>query len=394
MHARGGTHASMPVDACGTTGVVHAAPVTVQPESGQTLPRHIIEAIQNGADWLSSWWPPAVFVVLFVVLVGWLIARRFLHPHRRRHTWAFSPVLLVLVVCFGLAVANTVSGYVPSIAAAQVLIDGVRAHSSDKGRGQVMAVRVPVPADRHLDVSDTYVYTPPGYSKHREKRYPVVYLVHGTPGTASDWIAAGQIASTMDLLITEGTIRPMIVVAPDLNSPATDDTECLNASRADGPQVTTYLDHDVIDYVDAHFRTVPDRAYRAIGGFSMGGYCAIDRVLRSDRYDYSIAIEPYDNPGGGGRDMLASQAEFNAASPGVYLHTMTFRHPVSVFIDAGADSNEAEIVQAQRLADLLAQRGQNVTYRLEPGLGHTWTMARQAVAYGLVFVSRQLPEGS
>ena len=62
------------------------------------------------------------------------------------------------------------------------------------------------------------VYTPPLYEQDKEKRYPVLYLLHGSGGDENAWVELGCIARIMDNLIAEKKAEPMIVVMPNGNS--------------------------------------------------------------------------------------------------------------------------------------------------------------------------------
>ncbi|HEY7333573.1 MAG TPA: alpha/beta fold hydrolase [Bryobacteraceae bacterium] len=116
---------------------------------------------------------------------------------------------------------------------------------------------------------DVAVYLPPSYSKERNRRYPVVYLLHGYGRTADDWYPFIGLPGSMDRDIAAGTAREMILVIPDANtlyggsmyssSPTTGDWE-------------TYITHDLVSYIDSHYRTIANRNSRGLGGHSMGGY--------------------------------------------------------------------------------------------------------------------------
>jgi S-formylglutathione hydrolase FrmB len=113
------------------------------------------------------------------------------------------------------------------------------------------------------------VYLPPSYSKDPNRRYPVVYLLHGYGRTADDWYPFIGLPGSMDRDIAAGTAREMILVMPDANtkyggsmysnSPTTGDWE-------------TYITHDLVSYIDSRYRTIADRSSRGLGGHSMGGY--------------------------------------------------------------------------------------------------------------------------
>jgi Enterochelin esterase and related enzymes len=325
---------------------------------------------------------------LAILAVAWWSRRRKL----RKRTLAPLALVLVLLAAAVGATLNAWSGYVPSTAAGGLLLTG---HLDLAHGGQLRAVRIPVPKRLNLPGSDTYIYTPPGFDASGRTRYPVVYLMHGTPGTSADWFAAGGAGQAMDVLLQHHLVQPMILVAPDLSGRRIADTECLDSTRAGGPQLETYLSSVVVPWVDTHYPTQPDWGHRAIGGMSMGGFCALDQGLRhQELYGVVLALEPYDNPGSGGRAMLGTQADFVSHSPGSYVSRMSFRHPVACFLDVGSKARGADSVATIRLVQQLRDRRQPVLFREEPGQEHTWTMARHGLPYGLVFASAHMPPAS
>ncbi|HEX5533564.1 MAG TPA: alpha/beta hydrolase-fold protein [Actinomycetales bacterium] len=236
----------------------------------------------------------------------------------------------------------------------------------------------------------TYVYTPPGYDPTGPTRYPVLYLVHGTPGASSDWFGAGGAPHTLDVLMDSGLVRPVIVIGVDANGVGLSDTECLNSSMG-GPQVETYLNQVVVPWGDANYRTKTDWAHRSIGGMSMGAFCALDQALRHEElYGSAIAIEPFDNPGTGETPPLTSD-EVERCSPGQYLPTLVFHHPVPTFLAFGETARGGDSSETEGLADQLRSRSQDVLLHEVFGEGHTWPMASKALPYGLEFVSNHMP---
>ena len=123
----------------------------------------------------------------------------------------------------------------------------------DVAHGQVRTVWYhsnTINADRRMNV-----YLPAGYGK-TDKKYPVFYLLHGSGGDENAWLELGNISRIMDNLIAEGKCEPMIVVMPNGNF---------------GKQAAAGETAENLNYVDATFNTVPDKAHRAIAGLSMGG---------------------------------------------------------------------------------------------------------------------------
>jgi S-formylglutathione hydrolase FrmB len=110
------------------------------------------------------------------------------------------------------------------------------------------------------------VYTPPGYTATAQ-RYPVVYSLHGIGGTSQQ--RASTYVGTLDAKINAGEIAPMIWVFPS------GQTNSFYGDAFDGhKQVYSNVIREVLPYVDANYRTRPDRNGRAMEGFSMGGFGA------------------------------------------------------------------------------------------------------------------------
>lgn len=103
------------------------------------------------------------------------------------------------------------------------------------------------------------IYVPPCYDENIDERYPVLYLLHGQTYTDDQWIRLGA-TRVVDAMILSGESRPFIIVFPD------DRYWNLEA----GPGFGDRLINDLIPYIDATYRTIPDRNHRAIGGMSRG----------------------------------------------------------------------------------------------------------------------------
>jgi enterochelin esterase-like enzyme len=124
------------------------------------------------------------------------------------------------------------------------------------------------------------VYLPAGYASHPATRYPVLYLLHGTPGNPrTAFVNSLHLGPRMDALAVAHRIRPMIVVMPP-GSPSTYNkaTEWANGP-ARGSAWFQYLTHDLVRAVDSRYRTIATRAGRAIAGYSSGADAAINAIL-------------------------------------------------------------------------------------------------------------------
>lgn len=142
-------------------------------------------------------------------------------------------------------------------------------------------------------VREIMVYTPPGYDTYDHRtRYPVLYLLHGYGGDHNYYRGLFGLAETLDDLINSGEIEPMIVVTPDgssnlgggfyTNSP---DTLAGYPGQSFGGLYLDFIANEVVDSIDANYKTIPLRGFRGVSGHSMGGYGAVKMaMLRNDLF--------------------------------------------------------------------------------------------------------------
>ena len=116
------------------------------------------------------------------------------------------------------------------------------------------------------------VYTPPGYDESAERRYPVLYMLHGLGGSYRSWQEYGLLAAA-DRLIRAGEIEALIIVLPEGEAAYWVD------HAGGGPRWGTYVARDLVGEVDRRYRTQAERTHRAIGGASMGGHGALQLAL-------------------------------------------------------------------------------------------------------------------
>lgn len=123
------------------------------------------------------------------------------------------------------------------------------------------------------------IYLPPGYDKDLDKRYPVIYLLHGFSGNktgANNWEWAFN-AADVNKIITSGTVRPMIIVMPDACNQFGGSMYTNSITTGFWEDFITY---DLTDFVDSNYRSIPNRESRGIAGHSMGGYGAIKIAMK------------------------------------------------------------------------------------------------------------------
>lgn len=114
------------------------------------------------------------------------------------------------------------------------------------------------------------VYTPPGYSA--DKKYPVLYLLHGIGGDEEEWKRGGNPNVILDNLIAEKKATPMIVVMPNGRAQANDRPEGnVFASAPAFGEFDKDLLGSLIPFIESKYAAKSDRESRAIAGLSMGG---------------------------------------------------------------------------------------------------------------------------
>ncbi|HEX9189890.1 MAG TPA: alpha/beta fold hydrolase [Vicinamibacteria bacterium] len=117
---------------------------------------------------------------------------------------------------------------------------------------------------------DVLVFLPPSYAREKSRRYPVVYALHGYSIGAEQWASEIHVPQTIEGAFALGA-KEMIVVLPDSK---TAHNGSMYSSSVTTGDFERFIAHDVVAYVDAHYRTMRDRASRGLVGHSMGGYGA------------------------------------------------------------------------------------------------------------------------
>jgi S-formylglutathione hydrolase FrmB len=189
------------------------------------------------------------------------------------------------------------------------------------------------------------IYLPPGYGQpaNASRLYPVLYLIHGSPGDSTSWLRGARADFAANEGIAAGTVRPLILVMPDLSGDLWRDTECVNKWDGSDNEME-YFVRDVVPYIDAHYRTIPDRFHRAIGGLSSGGYCAFNiglhypslfnTIFGISAYFHALRHEVF-----GLNDPFGRNPRFLAAnSPDDYVAHVPGVHQMHLFlVDSTAD---------------------------------------------------------
>ncbi|GAB2579169.1 alpha/beta hydrolase-fold protein [Spirosoma areae] len=244
------------------------------------------------------------------------------------------------------------------------------------------------------------IYLPPDYYISN-RRYPVVYLLHGYGDDETSWVQFGEADRLADTGIKSGELPPMIIVMPD-------------GGRSfyvnDYQRKVRYEDmfvQEFIPYIDSTFRTRPQREFRAVSGLSMGGFgslvlamhhpdlfgacAALSAAVRTDETFMNMPDERYNT---------AYAPVFSGPAKGEERLTITWKRnspiilarsapesdltKVRWYLDCGDD--DALTVGNSMLHLTLLDRKIPHEYRVRDG-AHTWAYWRASLPDALKFMA-------
>jgi S-formylglutathione hydrolase FrmB len=165
--------------------------------------------------------------------------------------------------------------------------------------GRIIDVTVPAPSLKGNLLGDpvelkVMIYLPPGYDSSPAKHFPTLYLLHGFLGTNTVWTTKDHpgkpLQPMLDELIKNGKIQEMIVVAPSA-------WNTYKGSFYTNSSVTgnweDYIYRDLVQHIDANYRTIARSESRGIAGHSMGGYGAMTLAMKHpDVFSVVYALSP------------------------------------------------------------------------------------------------------
>jgi len=280
--------------------------------------------------------------------------------------------------------------------------------ADEPSEGTLVTEMMPA-ATAGIDVDYT-AYLPAGYEGGTE-RFATIYLMHGRGDSMAAW---PRVKSSLDQMIADGLIPPVVVIMPD--APWSDRGNYYvdsdfdgNAALPAGAKVETAFTTDLVDWVDATYRTVADRNARAVGGYSMGGYGALRYSLaHQDIFAAGLVLSPatyiptppddssareFGAFGVGGD--LFDEATYEAKNYPALLSTLDASTPTHLFIAVGddewmnpdpADADHDLDFEAARLYNTV-RRSNAITaeFRVLNG-GHDWDTWEPAFKEGIADV--------
>ena len=216
----------------------------------------------------------------------------------------------------------------------------------------------------------TLVYTPPDYSE--DKKYNVLYLLHGIGGDEREWYSYGDPQVILDNLYDDQKLEPMIVVLPNGRAMENDDAggDIFAPEKVKAFETFEFdLLNDLIPFIDSNYSVLTGRENRAVAGLSIGGGQALNFGLAHiDTFAWVGAFSAAPNT--------------NAPAALVPNPSGTADSILQLWISCGTNDGLPYI--SKQTHDYLEQHNVPHIYILVDGAGHDWTVWK----YGLYHFSQ------
>ncbi len=252
---------------------------------------------------------------------------------------------------------------------------------------------------------EVYVYLPPQYfaKAYATYKFPVIELLHGSPGEPETWIDVMNVIPIYLQLLAAHQAQPAVLVMPDTEGGLQYSLQCLNAPG--GLQDMTFVGEEVPNWVAANLRVQRPGLMWGIAGYSEGGFCAANIALQdATRFGYAgvlsgyfapdISQVPLDNkPGGKPHDVnvFASHPALAALNtPDKYVLKIPIGIEVPQFWLAAGAEDRADVEAAQYFQQLLLTRVADVPLMIVQGGGHQAMVWRTALKPMLAWMTTQL----
>jgi putative tributyrin esterase len=241
------------------------------------------------------------------------------------------------------------------------------------------------------------VQLPPSYATEPQRRFPVVYALHGLFESQGFWERRG-LAAALEKLWAAGEVPEFVVIAVDGD----------NSFFVNGPEgrFEDLIVKDAPAWADAHYRTLPGRAGRALWGVSMGGYGALRIALQHPETFCAVATHsamllespPTAAEGAGSWQLNAFHKAFGdpidpvlwrASDPLVLAETADPKTTPAVYLDCGSEDRYGLFRGNSEMHRRLEARRVPHTFALHPG-SHGYEYVHTVLSRSLSFLGRAL----
>ncbi len=250
-----------------------------------------------------------------------------------------------------------------------------------------------------------YIYLPAQYflTKYNTYQFPVIELLHGSPGNPEQWVNPMNVLPTLDDMIATHQADPAVLVMPDTDGGLKYSLQCLNAIG--GVKDATYVAVDVPGFVAANYRVQPPGKAWGVAGLSEGGFCAANLALQyPSRFGYAGVISGYFGPQddqvpAGNRPGAAAvykppfpgnPALRKKNTPDLYIAQLPAGTLIPQFFLAAGQQDARDVQAAEAFRQEVQLYQANVPLVLIPNASHNATAWRGALRPMLSWMTPQL----
>ncbi len=241
------------------------------------------------------------------------------------------------------------------------------------------------------------VFLPAGYDLEKDRRYPILYLLHGMSDTDRNWYYRGHVRDVMDQLAADGQVGPMIIVTPDAGGMPVEEKQN-GYFDMEGWAYEKFFFEEFMPHVESEYRVMGDRGHRGVAGLSMGGGGSTSYAQRHpDKFCACYAMSALMHLPEADAAQLAAGSKFALLTDAVHrLSCVEYvqqadearkeaLRTVAWYVDCGDD----DFLLDCNLDFIKALRAARIPYslRVRDG-GHTWEYWHSALYNALPFFSR------
>jgi enterochelin esterase-like enzyme len=254
---------------------------------------------------------------------------------------------------------------------------------------------------------DVYVYLPPQYFQKpfRHYKFPVIELLHGSPGNPQAWVDVMAVIPTFLSLLATHPKDAAVLVMPDTDGGLQYELQCLN--NPGGIQDMTFIARDLPEAIARIARVQPPGRAWGVAGYSEGGYCAANIALQDPRgYGAAGVLSGYfapvlsQVPAGakpGGRPLRANVFLGHPGlqlinTPRAYVTRVPINEVLPAFWLAAGAQDRPDVIAAETFRQLLQTRVANVPFMMVPDGGHQGSVWRAALGPMLSWMTPQLAQ--
>lgn len=218
-----------------------------------------------------------------------------------------------------------------------------------------------------------FVYTPAGYQKDTETRYPVLYLQHGSFEDETGWSAQGRANLILDNLIAAKKAVPMIIVMDNGYAYKPQNNSETNAGTHPPSAFEEVMINEIIPMIDSRYRTIADREHRAIAGLSMGANQTMRIIMNNlDKFAYYGGFS--------GTSNYPSSDEIDPATflNGKFNDGNAINRQIKVFwLGLGTKEPKPFPASVGAFRNMLEKQGIKYHFYQSPGTSHEWLTWRR-----------------